>query len=284
MVLGRFPRAALVSIVLLVAGLSCPAAGTGGSGAVGMRVIRNEKAVAVEAGTWLDLVVTRPVATPEQLRYAWPGAPSIEGEAVRFVRLRIEGPPPDVDGGVTTHHYELEAVAPGTARVVLAPHLAGREAGQPPVVVDVTVRAAVPGPSTLADLVVRLAETVASPSATPLAIARTFGEIESDSEGGVYVKPSDPRLARVIVVKRHASGELNDVKLRLAVPGALAAAELERLWGPPTRPPLLAIGETKLVFHPRAPEGARFRAVVSLTFEGDEAGPVAWVDVIRDAP
>lgn len=249
-----------------------------------MRVVRNEKAVAVEAGTWIDLVVTRPVATPAQVQYAWPGAPSIDGEAVRFVSLRIEQPPPDVDGGVTTHHYELEAVAPGTARVVLAPRLAGREAGQPPVVVEVTVRAAVAGPATLVELVVRLAETVASPSATPLAIARSFGEIESDSESGVDVTPSDPRLARVTVVKRHASGELNDVQLRLAVPGALAAAELERLWGPPTRPPLLAIGETKLVFHPQAPEGARFRAVVSLTLDGDEAGPVTSVDVIRDAP
>lgn len=138
-ILGRSPRAALVAIVLLVAGLSCAPAGTEGRGAVGMRVIRDEKAVAVEAGTWLDLVVTRPVAIPAQLRYAWPDAPSIDGEAVRFVRLRIEQPPPDVDGGVTTHHYELEAVAPGTARVVLAPRLAGREAGQPPVVVEVTV-------------------------------------------------------------------------------------------------------------------------------------------------
>ena len=104
-----------------------------------MRVVREEKAVAVEAGTRIDLVVTRPVAMPAQLRFDWPGAPSIDGEAVRFVRLRIEEPPTDVDGGVTTHHYELEAVAPGTARVVLAPRLAGREPGQSPVVVEVTV-------------------------------------------------------------------------------------------------------------------------------------------------
>lgn len=40
--------ATLVSIVLLVAGLSCASAGTEGRGAAGMRVVRNEKAI----GAW----------------------------------------------------------------------------------------------------------------------------------------------------------------------------------------------------------------------------------------
>lgn len=109
-----------------------------------MRVVRNEKAVEVEAGEGIDLVVTRPVAIPQELRFTWPPAPSIEGKAVRFVRLRTVEPPPEDDGGVTTLHYELEAVQPGAARVTLAPKPAGREAAQLPVVLDVTVRGAAP--------------------------------------------------------------------------------------------------------------------------------------------
>lgn len=107
-----------------------------------MRVVRNEKAVEVEAGEAIDLVVIRPVAIPSELQYEWPASPSIEGDAVRFVRVRVEPPPPDVDGGVTTHHYDLQSVKPGTARVVLVPKPAGPTAGQPPRVLAVTVRAA----------------------------------------------------------------------------------------------------------------------------------------------
>lgn len=109
-----------------------------------MRVVRNEKAVSVEAGSAIDLVVVRPVAIPSELSYEWPAAPTIVGDAVRFVRLRIERPPPDIDGGVTTHHYELAAVSPGTARVALVPRPARPEAGPPPVLLDVTVLAAEP--------------------------------------------------------------------------------------------------------------------------------------------
>jgi hypothetical protein len=108
--------------------------------------------------------------------------------------------------------------------------------------------------------------------------------VESESEGGIYVRPADPRLRKAIVVKRHETGGLNDVQLQLATPGALQAAELEALWGEPGRPPQLAIGETKLVFRPPVPAGARHRATVSLTLEGDESGPVTWIDVIRDVP
>jgi len=244
-----------------------------------MRVVRNEKSVEVATGEGIDLVVTRSVGIPEQLQKEWPAEPSVEGRAVRFVRRRVDAPPPDVDGGVTTLHYELEAVAAGTARVVLSPRPASGEAVAPPQVLEVTVRASSPS---LAGLVEQLAATVATSAATPVELARLLGEVESDSAGGVYVKPGDPRLARVIVVKKHASGALNDVQLQLATPGALTAAELERLWGPPSRPPLLAVGETKLVFRPPAPHGARYRAVVSLTLDGDEKGPVTWVDVIRD--
>lgn len=254
-----------------------------------MHVVRGSKAVEVAPGEGVDLVVTRPVGIPEQLQHEWPAAPSIEGTAVRFVRRRVEPPPPDVDGGVTTLHYELEAVAPGTASVTLSPRPASRDAAQPPVVLAVTVRA--PGatgpsaaPPSLPEVVARLVETVASSSATPLEIARAFGEVEGDSAGGVYVKPSDARLRRVIAVKRHATGELNDVQLQLAVPGGLAPADLARLWGEPGRPPALSIGETKLVFRPGVPEGSRFRAIVALTLDGDETGPVTWVDVIRDVP
>lgn len=107
-----------------------------------MRVVRDGGSVAVEAGETIDLVVTRPVAAAFELRYEWPPAPSIEGDAVRFLRVRVEGPPPDVDGGVTTHHYELEAVKPGTARVTLVPKLAGEAVAPAPRVLAVTVRAA----------------------------------------------------------------------------------------------------------------------------------------------
>lgn len=105
-----------------------------------MRVVRHEKAVEVETGDGIDLVVTRPVSMPFELRYEWPAEPSIQGEAVRFVRLRVEPSPPDADGGVTTHHYELLAVTPGTARVVLVPKPAGPEASQPRRELTVIVR------------------------------------------------------------------------------------------------------------------------------------------------
>jgi hypothetical protein len=263
-------------------------AGVDRRGAKKMRIVRSEKSVEVEVGSAVDLVVTRPVAIPSELRYEWPVAPSIEGGAVRFVRSRVEEPPPDVDGGVTTHHYELDAVSPGTARVTLAPRTAGREASPPPVLLDVTVRAAgateaaktTPG---IPELVRALVEVVATSTEPPLAIARSFGEVESDSEGGVYVRPFDARLKRVVVVKRPGTGALNDVELQLDVPGSVRPAELEALWGAPSRPPALAIETRTLIFRPTPPAGARFRATVTLTLDGDEAGPATWVKVIRDA-
>lgn len=134
-------------------------------------------------------------------------------------------------------------------------------------------------------LVVReLAETVAASPGPPLELARSFGEVETDSEGAVYVKPSDPRLKRVVVVKRRETGELNDVELALATPGSLAVSELEALWGPPSLPPPLAIETRSLVFRPAAPAGARFRATVVLVADGDESGPVLEVKVVRDLP
>ncbi len=156
---GRSTVATLVPIplVVLLAGSSGACAdgrsasaelsagiGEGGDEGAKMRVVRNEKAVEVEAGEGIDLVVTRPVGIPQELRFTWPPAPSVEGDSVRFVRLRIEEPSPEDDGGVTTFHYELEAVRPGAARVTLAPKPAGRESAQPPVVLDVTVRGAAP--------------------------------------------------------------------------------------------------------------------------------------------
>ncbi len=148
---------ALLPVVVLLASPSCAGADgrsapadlpagdeATGKAATKMRVVRNEKAVEVAAGEGIDLVVTRPVGIPQELRFTWPPAPSVEGDSVRFVRLRIEEPSPEDDGGVTTFHYELEAVRPGAARVGLAPKGASREAAQPPVVLDVTVRAAAP--------------------------------------------------------------------------------------------------------------------------------------------
>lgn len=107
-----------------------------------MRVVRTENTIVVVPDEQVDLVVTRPVGIPEQLMYEWPAAPLVEGSAVRFVRRRDVPPPADVDGGVTTVHYDLLAVAPGAARVVVTPRLASREAVQPAVVLSVTVRAA----------------------------------------------------------------------------------------------------------------------------------------------
>ncbi len=147
----------MLPVVVLLAGPSCAGADgrsapvdlpageeAAGKEAAKMRVVRNEKAVEVEAGEGIDLVVTRPVGIPQELRFTWPPAPSVEGDSVRFVRLRVVEPPPEDDGGVTTFHYELEAVGIGTARVTLTPRPASREAAQPPVVLDVTVRAPAP--------------------------------------------------------------------------------------------------------------------------------------------
>lgn len=280
-------RPVLLCALALASGAACAASGDRGKGEAKMRVVRSEKSVEVEAGTRIDLVVTRPVATPAELGFEWPATPSVEGDAVRFVRLRIEAPPPDVDGGVTTHHYELEGTKPGAARVTLAPRLAGPRAAQPPVVLDVTVRAAgaaaaVVAGETLAALVVGLADRVATSPESPVEIARRFGAVEADTPGAVYVAPADPRLKKVIVAKRHGTAELNDVELQLATPGALAVAELEALWGAPGRPPALAIETRTLLFRPTPPAGSRFQATVAVTVEGTEDGPVTWVKVIRD--
>lgn len=281
---GFRSRAVFAPLVILAAVACAGADGAGAEkGAQTMRVVTSERSIEVAVGEGIDLVVSRPVGIPEQLQQEWPAAPSVEGEAVRFLKRRVEAPPPDADGGVTRLHFELEAISAGAAKVVLVPRPASPEAPRTPVVLEVTVRASAAAPETLAGVVVRLVGTVASPSPAPLEVARAFGEVESDSEGAVYVKPGDPRLKRVVVVKRHATGDLNDVQLQLASPDSLRVAELERLWGAPARPPLLAIGETKLVFRPPVSDGARFRATVALTLDGDETGPVTWVDVIRDA-
>lgn len=136
------PRAFLLPAMALLAGLACAGAGDEERRPASMRVVRSEASVEVEAGTRLDLVVTRPVAVPFERQYEWPAAPTIEGDAVRFLRLRIEAPPPEDDGGVTTHHYELEAVRPGAARVVLVPKAADPSAAPAPRELAVTVRAA----------------------------------------------------------------------------------------------------------------------------------------------
>lgn len=103
--------------------------------------VRRQTVVEVEVGARVDLVVTSPVAIPFELRCQWPDAPAIEGGAVRFLGARFELPPPDVDGGVATHHYELEAVSPGQARVILTATAASPEAVCPPRLLDVIVRA-----------------------------------------------------------------------------------------------------------------------------------------------
>mgnify|MGYP001766267891 CR=1 FL=1 len=103
--------------------------------------VLKQTAVEVEVGTIVDVVVTSPIAIPFELRCQWPGAPAIEGGAVRFLGAKVELPPPDADGGVATHHYELEAVAPGKARVILTAAAASPEAVCPPRRLDVIVRA-----------------------------------------------------------------------------------------------------------------------------------------------
>jgi hypothetical protein len=252
-----------------------------------MLVVRNEKTVEVSTGTVIDLVVTRPVAIPHEHRFEWPASPAIVGDAVRFLRLRIEPPPPDVDGGVTTHHYELEAVRSGTARVTLAPTPAGPESAHPPVNLDVTVAAAgtnaAPNASrTLPELIRHLVEVIAASPKSPVEIASGFGEVETNAGGAVYVKPSDPRLKRVIVGKNPRSGGTNHVELQLAAPGSVTVAEIEALWGPAQHPPPLSLETRSVIFRPPPPKGARFLPTVTMTLDGDENGPAIWVAVIRD--
>ncbi|MCU0294278.1 MAG: hypothetical protein MUF10_20215 [Thermoanaerobaculaceae bacterium] len=103
--------------------------------------VLKQVAVEVEVGTTVDLVVTSPIAIPFELRCQWQPAPVIEGGAVRFLGAKVELPPPDVDGGVATHHYELKAVAPGQARVILTATAASPEAVCPPRRLDILVRA-----------------------------------------------------------------------------------------------------------------------------------------------
>lgn len=138
------------AVAALVAGLACAGAGardTGGGegagekGARAMRVVSRRGVVEVAVGEAIDLVVTRPVGIPEQLQCEWPAAPRIEGGAVRFVRRRVESPPPEADGGAATFHYELAAEGPGSSQVTLAPKPAGPEASCRAVTVEVIVRA-----------------------------------------------------------------------------------------------------------------------------------------------
>lgn len=103
--------------------LLLPAACGGGATERGRKpaVIEARDGATVEAapGDVVDLVVTRPVAVSEEHQFSWAKVPEIEGNVVRLARVRVEPPPPDVDGGQTRHHYELEAVSPGRAVVVL---------------------------------------------------------------------------------------------------------------------------------------------------------------------
>lgn len=103
--------------------------------------VLKQAAVEVEVGTTVDLVVTSPIAIPFELRCQWADAPRIEGRAVRFVGKKVEPPPSDIDGGVATHHYELEAIAPGEAHLVLTAAAASPEAVCPPRRLDILVRA-----------------------------------------------------------------------------------------------------------------------------------------------
>ena len=256
-------------------------------GQANVRVVRNERAVEVSTGTVIDLVVTRPVAIPHEHQVEWPASPAIEGDAVRFLRLRIEPPPADVDGGVTTHHYELETVAPGLARVTLVPAAANPGAARPAVVLDVTVAAAgtiaAPNASrTLPELIRNLVEVIATSPDSPLEIAKRFGEVETDTGGPIYVKPSDPRLKRVIVARNPRIGGTNHVELQLAVPGSVTVAEIEALWGLAQHPPPLSLETRSVIFRPPLPEGARFLPTVTMTLQGDANGPAIWVAVIRD--
>ena len=258
-----------------------------GKGRQKMLVIRNQKTVGVTPGAVIDLVVTRLVAIPHEHQVEWPASPAIEGDAVRFLRLRIEPPPADVDGGVTTHHYELEAVTPGLARVTLVPAATGPEGARPAVVLDVTVTAGLTNPDpnaadSLPEVIRHLVEVIATSPDSTLEIAKRLGEVESDTGGAVCVKPSDPRLKRVIVGRNPRSGGTNHVELQLAVPGSVTVAEIEALWGRAQHPPPLSLETKSVIFRPPLPEGARFLPTVTMTLEGDENGPATWVAVIRD--
>ncbi len=158
----------------------------------------------MDSGTVIDLVVTCPVA-PSPVRFTWPASPEIEGSAVRFLSARTDLAPPGVDGGETAHHYELEAVAPGRATVVLTPVAASREPVGRSARLEITVKVRAIEIPALPELVLGLVETVAVSQETPLEIARRFGEVEADASSAAYVKPSDRRLSRVIVVRHPAT-------------------------------------------------------------------------------
>ncbi len=125
--------------------LLLPAACAGGAPERGRKpvVIEARDGATVEAapGDVVDLAVTRPVAVGDEHQFSWAKAPEIEGDSVRFARVRVELPPPDVDGGQTTHHYELEAVAPGRAVVVLRRLDAGPLAPSAAAKLEILVRA-----------------------------------------------------------------------------------------------------------------------------------------------
>lgn len=73
----------------------------------------------VKVGTTLARTVTQSRGVAPEHRFEWSKEPRVDGAALRFLEVRTEPPPPDVDGGSTKHHYRFEAVTPGRAGVTI---------------------------------------------------------------------------------------------------------------------------------------------------------------------
>lgn len=134
----------------------------------------------------------------------------------------------------------------------------------------------------LPELVRQLAERIALTPETPLEVAASLGTIAGEHSSWIDVTPSDPRFSSITVSLRSWGDPLGNVQLNLTLPGSLTTSELAALWGPPAIPPSFAVTRTSLAFSPPPPPAAAFRSVVTVVTDGDEKGPVLWVQVIRD--
>jgi hypothetical protein len=149
LVMRSFVACSLVTALLATACRGDRPAGTGstpsGQAAAGKRergeaapakvadvLVQGQTELPVKVGTTLVRTVTQSRAIPPEHQFEWSPEPRVEGAALRFLEVRTEPPPPDVDGGSTKLHYRFVAVTPGRAGVTIERQNPGPQAPTEP--------------------------------------------------------------------------------------------------------------------------------------------------------
>lgn len=94
--------------------------------------VQGQTELRVKVGTTLARTVSQSRGVAPEHRFEWSAQPKVDGGALRFLEVRVEPPPQDVDGGSTKHHYRFVAVAPGRAAVTIERKNPGAEAPREP--------------------------------------------------------------------------------------------------------------------------------------------------------